>query len=151
MEEKLTVKAAGKTFEVEVSVGGMFYDKDTKLVSAKTLKGLEKKLQEKYGPKGGIPVEEWITGKRGVATGRVKSRGWRRSYVNVKWEDGKVTEEWPNSLCVPITPEIRAEKKRLEDAQEVAKDAWEAAGTAVEKHQAKYKIDKTIDAAFPTD
>ena len=38
MEEKLTVKAAGKTFEVEVSAGGMFYDKDTKLVSAKTLK-----------------------------------------------------------------------------------------------------------------
>lgn len=149
MADKLVVNAGGKEFEVEVSAGGMFYDKDTKNVSAKTLDGLKKKLEELHGPKGGVPVEKWLTGKRGIVIGRVKSKGWRRSYVNVRWADGKVTEEWPNSLCPPISPEVRAEKEKLGKLEDKAKEAWEAASQAVAEHRNKYQIEGALEVAFP--
>lgn len=151
MEEKLVVKVGAQEFEVEVSAGGMFYDKATKKVSAKTLSSLEKKLRALHGPKGGIQVEDWESGKRGIAIGRVKSRGWRRSYVNIRWDDGHVTEEWPHSLCPLLPAGVREEKARLEQVQEVAKAAWDAAGTALSDHRAKYQVEQVLDTAFPTD
>lgn len=149
---ELFIKIAGQKIEVCVSDGGMFYDKATKLVSSKTLEGLRKKLiKERIPAGGGVPVENWTTGQQGMCIGRPAGRGWRhRCYWRVRWQDGSVTEEYGNSLVPPSTPELRAEKVRLEAILAQKQKEHDAATKAVNLNKPD-SIDKTLEQVFPAE
>lgn len=144
----VTVK--GQQVEAAVSEGGMFYDVATKKITAPTLKGLEKKLRTQELPKGGgVPVEDWSSGKKGMVTGRVKTKGWRRSYFTIAWEDGTSTESSGFNLCPILPPGVREEAEKLDVEQASARLLSSKAGEDVTNFRYKYRIEKDLDAVFP--
>lgn len=145
----ITVTINGQGIEVGVSPGGMFYDKATKTISATTLESLKKKLIKEQMPTGGIPVEDWDSGRRGICIGRPQGHGWRsRSYWRVRWSDAEITEVSYYSLVAPTNPEIRTKYTELEADASKKKEIYEAALKAKEASKPNH-LDETLKLAFP--
>lgn len=155
----MKVKVNGKDIEVAVSEGGMFHDVETKTVSATTLKGLAKKLKEREIPKAGIPVvsiNDYT--KKGVVTGRVKSRGWRGRNFVVRWENGEVAELSGNYFVRELTKEEKETEQRLRNTLTVAEAEAKILNDKVYKarndlnvYVYKFGMASTLESAFPRD
>lgn len=141
------VTVFGKKIEVAVSDGGTFHDVDTKTISAKTLKGLEKKLREANIPRGNVPVEH-TTGKQGVATGSITNHRWNIKY-NVKWNDGTISQEYGYSLTIPRTEEQRQKQEQLKAASDAAGTAAHRANSDLSEFERQFNISNVLAAAFP--
>lgn len=141
------VKIYGKQVEVGVSDGGTFFDAETKTISAKSLKGLEKKLRTAHTPHPGVPVENATTRKQGMVTGRT-GRKWNSTYT-VRWEDGVISQENAWRLRRPTTEAQRAEMARLEAIQTATSQANNKAANDLHKYVQQFDAATEISTAFP--
>ncbi len=142
------VKINGEQIDIEVSDSGMFFDSATKKYSARTLKGLQIKLQAALTPKGGVPVEDKTNGKKGLAINKVDQRSCQAQFV-VKWDDGTRTQEYGFNLRRVTTDEERKKLADLETAKNAAEAAAVAARDAEEELKDSFSIQETLDGVFP--
>jgi hypothetical protein len=152
------VNVYGTQVEVSVSDGGMFFDTATKQHSAKTLKGLEKKLKEaKPQNTQGIPVEYHNSNRQGVVLSRANSKShYRRQYFRVRWSDNSITEEHGGYLRKPMPTEDRIKESELKSKVAAAQDIVYKEQEKVTAEQkvlntfhAKYRIQSELEIAFP--
>lgn len=141
------VTVFGKNVEVEVSSTGMFFDSKTKKLSSRTLKGLQKKIQEAWTPKGNVLVEKKDTGKKGTAIGYVGTR-WSSEYT-VVWEDNSRTTEGDWTLRKPTTPEDRVALKAAEAVVTNIQGELEKAEEAQEELESKFEVKADLQKHFP--
>ncbi len=151
----MLVTVNGSKVEVGVSEGGVFFDVATKNITATTLKALTKKLQEAAIPKGGIAVQN-RSGKKGTVTGRVKSKGWRRRYFTVNWEDGTHSDDGGYELVRAATPEetakmeeLEKEITNLETRAQAINNPLTAARQKLKLAESKLSMQSALDLAFP--
>lgn len=138
----------GEKIAVAVSEGGTFHDAATKTISAKTLKGLEKKLREARTPTGNIPVRRDSDGKLGNVTSRVGGRTWRVTY-NVRWEDGTISTEGQWGLSKPRIAEEQIQAEALKEASEKASAEHQKAHHAESKFLERFAISNILSTTFP--
>jgi hypothetical protein len=135
----MIVKINGKDVKVAVSDGGVFYDEETKTISATTLKGLIKKLREEAIPKAGIPVIRSSDKRKGVVPGRAAKTGYRKRYFVVNWEGGGRDETSGHELVRQATP---LEEESISKATKEANDKELAYNRAYqEMNQARTKLE----------
>jgi len=144
----MLVKVNGENINVEVSDSGMFFDSDTKKYSAKTLKGLQTKLQAALTPKGGVPVEHIDGTKKGIAINKVDQRSYQGSYV-VKWEDNTRTQEYGFNLRRITTDLEKQQLETLDSELDSAEEVARAARDAQEKLKESFSIQSTLETVFP--
>lgn len=143
------VNVNGQKIAVGVSDSGMFFDADTKKFSARTLKGLQTKLQEAYMPKGGVPVELKATGRRGTVINRAPGRSWSQQY-SIRWDDtGELGSDYEFNLRRPTIEEERQKLAELQATKEQAMQAAASAAQAVTNFESGLHVGSTLLAAFP--
>lgn len=144
----LTIK--GVRVEVEVSDTGMFYDKPFMKQHSRTLKGLEKKLNQGNNPAITSPiiVEHTETLRQGRVVGKGSAK-WSKSY-KVRWNDtGKTSVICESSLRKPMTPDQREQLKALEVAFNTADDIRDNAFLAFDEMDTEFSVNSELRVAFP--
>lgn len=139
----------GVRVEVEVSNTGMFYDKPFMKQHARTLKGLEKKLNQGSIPTVPTPiiVEHIETLRQGRVVGKGSAK-WSKSY-KVRWNDtGKTSVICESSLRKPMTPDQREQLKALEVAYNIADDIRDNAFQAYDDMDTEFSVNSELRAAF---
>lgn len=144
----MQVTVHGEKIEVLVSESGMFHDKGMKNYS-KTLKGLEKKLNEnptiaKNAPP--IRVENISTHLQGRVTGR-SSANYYYSY-RVRWDNGKTSVLRATSLRKPTTQEQRDQIEQLKTARDAAEEVLNAAEEALEDFENQFEVFQELKDRF---
>jgi hypothetical protein len=123
---ELFVTVGDKKIPVSVSPSGVFYDTKTRKFSAKTLRGLQKKMRQENQVTGSFPVEIEDTGELGTVINRKDLY----NYI-VRLEDGSSRTVYMYDLRRRTTKE---ERDKLEKMQEEV-DKIDAASYEVECKQ----------------
>lgn len=145
-----TIKVNGQDVEVGISDSGTFYDLKTKTYSAKTLNGLQTKMQKDAIPKGGIPVEDQ-NGRKGVVF-EILKKGYNRGNYRIRWDDDNTIDtrgHWQGAFYRRLTDEERAHLAELDQQCETTRLVNEAANTARLEYKETLSAMDTLEMAFP--
>jgi hypothetical protein len=145
------VKVFGEKIEIEVSDGGIFYDKETKTISASTMKNLQKKLViAKAKNQKETPVSDYH-GRKGKVLGRVTgvTSRWRKRYFRVQWEDGTTSEDSGGGLRRIITEDEAKELQRLQAEYNAAQQDLNVKGARLGTYRCKFDIAKELEQLYP--
>jgi len=143
------ITVMGEKVQVGITPQGTFFDLETKIFSAKTLSGLQAKMQKNAMPKHGISIET-LEGKRGTVIAVIK-KGWNSGNFQVRWEDKTVSNIgcYNQAALRPLTDAERAYIVELEAKEEAANAAANAARETKNSYIESLSIVPELRAAFP--